>query len=70
MNNFVEDYPGNKDQVLASAIKEARERVWWNEIDENLIYNQIASPEFKLYQEIIFSDSANESKPSKLYATF
>ena len=69
MSNFVEEYPGNKAQVLASAIREAGERTWWNEIDDDLIYNQIASPEFKLYEEVIFSEAVNESRRSGVYST-
>ena len=65
MSNFVEDYPGNKSRTLAAAKSEADNRQWFDQVDEGEIYRQLSSPEYKLYLEMIFSDSTEES--SDLY---
>lgn len=54
MNSFVEDYQVSKTAAVASAVEEAGRRNWSEQIDEDMIYAQIASPEFRLYMEIIF----------------
>ena len=40
-----------------------------DEIDEELIYRQISSPEFRLYEEIVFCLSEEESPRQERYAT-
>lgn len=60
MNSFVEDYPADQARTLAFAIEEARKRNLCNEIDEDLVYRQIASPEFRLYEEIILCNPVEE----------
>ena len=53
MYNFIEDYLACKTQALASAKKMADGMVWCADIDEEAIYSQIASPQFRLYEEIL-----------------
>lgn len=53
MYNFIEDYPGAKSQIFALAKAEADRRTWCDEVDDELIYKQISSPEFNLYMEMI-----------------
>jgi hypothetical protein len=66
MNNFIEDYPGNKSRTLEAAKTEADTRRWFDEVDEEAIYSQLASPEFALYMEMLFSDAPEDS--SNVYA--
>lgn len=66
MNDFIEDYPGNKTQALNVAKAEADTRRWFDEVDEEAIYSQLASPEFSLYMEMLFSDAPEDS--SNVYA--
>jgi hypothetical protein len=66
MNDFIEDYPGNKTQALNAAKAEADTRRWFDEVDEEAIYSQLASPEFALYMEMMFSDAPEDS--SNVYA--
>lgn len=54
MCNFIEDYPADKARTLASARHLADKMNWCDSIDEETIYRQLASPEFRLYQEMIF----------------
>lgn len=53
MCNFIEDYLACKTQALASAKKTADSLDWCASIDDEQIYTQLASPEFRLYEEII-----------------
>jgi hypothetical protein len=53
MCNFVQDFPDDQAGTLASAIQEARSIKWFNHIDDEMIYCQLSSPEFRLYEEII-----------------
>ena len=51
MFNFIEDYL--YDPALAIANAQKSPRSWHNEVDEESIYSQLASPEFRLYEEMI-----------------
>lgn len=53
MCDFVQDFPADKAGTLASAIQEAGRIKWFEHIDDETIYCQLASPEFRLYEEII-----------------
>jgi hypothetical protein len=61
MANFIEDYLHNPALAISSAqtVLESTDR--FDAIDEDDIYTQISSGEFRLYEEIIFSNSAGES---------
>lgn len=61
MNNFIENYPGSKSQTLSAAKAEADNRRWFDEVDEDTIYSQLASPEFALYMEMIFCETPEDS---------
>lgn len=59
MKSFIETYLQDPTQ----AIDEARQTIsgsWYDNIDEETIYAQIASPEFRLYEAMIFSQSSEE----------
>lgn len=59
MKTFFEDYLHNP----AQAIEKARQTIsdsWYDNIDEDTIYAQIASPEFRLYEAMIFAPEAEE----------
>ena len=53
MCTFIEDYLNSPSAAIARAMKEQKNR--FNDIDEDLIYQQLASPEFRLYEEIILT---------------
>lgn len=55
MCNFIEDYILNPTQAIASALNSSDNNKWCDDMDEELIYRQIATPEFRLYEEMIFS---------------
>lgn len=66
MYNFIEDYPGDKSRALALAKAEADKRMWCDDVDDELIYSQLLSPEFNLYMEMIFADPHEDT--SNAYA--
>ena len=53
MCNFVEDYPGAKSRTLAAAKAEVDNKLWFDQVDEEEIYRQMSSPEYRLYMEIV-----------------
>ena len=53
MNTFIEDYLQNPSQAIANAQQIANTTLWADAIDEELIYSQICSPDFRLYEVII-----------------
>ena len=55
MKSFIEDYLQNPGQAIAEAALVSKSLDWSNTIDEDLIYAQIASAEFRLYENIVIS---------------
>ena len=51
MNSFIEDYLQNPAQAIENA-RQTNSCSWYDQIDEDMIYAQIASPEFRLYEAI------------------
>ena len=54
MCTFIEDYLNSPSAAIARAINEQKNR--FNDIDEEQIYQQLATPEFRLYQEMVLAD--------------
>lgn len=55
MSTFIEDYILNPSQAIMSARQEADRRFSNMDCTDNLIYAQMASPEFRLYEQITLS---------------
>ena len=55
MRNFIEDYLVNPSHAIETAVNEPMD--WADNMSDDMIYQQILSPEFRLYEEIIFSSS-------------
>lgn len=51
MSDFIKDYLQNP----SLAIEDARNSVksWSDTVDDETVYSQISSPEFRLYEEIV-----------------
>ena len=56
IHNFIEGYLSDPAQAVSDARNEADQRFWYDEFDDEMIYNEIASPEFHLYEEIVMAD--------------
>ena len=55
MKSFIEDYLQNPGQAIAEAVILSNQMNWSNDVDEDMIYAQLASPEFRLYEDIVVS---------------
>ena len=58
MGSFIDEYLRNPANAVASARECAGRKSW--KIDDDLIYKELASPEFRLYEEIIFCMAADD----------
>lgn len=58
MRNFIEDYLANPSQAIAAAQKESMK--WAEGLDEEIIYSQISSPQFRLYEELVLTPSSED----------
>ena len=54
MKTFIEDYLLDPSQAIANA---RSINSWADSIDDNIIYEQLASGEFRLYEEIVRCDT-------------
>ena len=52
MCTFIEDYLSNPSQAIINARPDVESRFGDIEYDNDHIYSQISSPEFRLYEEI------------------
>ena len=53
MYNFIDDYLYNPSKAVAAAAESSRNQNWYDSIDEEDIYKDLASAEFRLYEAII-----------------
>lgn len=68
MRSFIEDYLLNPAMAISSA-SAAVTSPRFDEIDDEIIYKELASPEFRLYEEIIFSSVAEDAPRANTFAT-
>ena len=59
MRTFIEDYLLDPTQAIADARNSAQTASWCDNTDEDMIYAEIASPEFRLYEAIVFSQPSD-----------
>jgi len=68
MKSFIEDYLLDPTQAIADACQSVQTDSWSDNINEDMIYSQIASPEFRLYEAIVFAQPEGEIPASvRLY---
>lgn len=67
MRTFIEDYLQDPAQAIAAARQTADSESRFDNIDENIIYHQLASGEFRLYEEMIFAFSSEPALSSRAY---
>ena len=63
MRSFIEDYLLDPTQAIANAQQSVQTGSWSDNIDEDMIYAQLGSPEFRLYEAMVFAPSADEPAP-------
>jgi len=60
MRSFIEAYLLDPTQAIADACQTVQTDSWSDNIDEDMIYAQIASPEFRLYEAMVFAQPEEE----------
>ena len=60
MNSFIEDYLQSPASAIASARERSKDLSWASDIDEEMVYETLSSGQFRLYEAIIFSTSADD----------
>ena len=68
MSNFIEDYLQNPSQAISSARERADRRFKFDSLDQQRIYQEIASPEFHLYEAMVMSDTDENTPRADSYA--
>ena len=68
MSNFIEDYLQNPSQAISSARERADRRLKFDSLDQQRIYQEIASPEFHLYEAMVMSDTDENTPRADSYA--
>ena len=53
MYNFIDDYLNNPSNAVAAAAESSRNQKWYDSVDEESIYKELASAEYHLYESII-----------------
>lgn len=59
MNSFIEDYLNSPSAAIASAAERSRNLFWTSDIDDDMVYDALASGEFRLYEAMILSSAAD-----------
>ena len=61
MRNFIEDYLIDPSGAISAVVNESSFMNFGQELDEDSIYEQISSGEFRLYEEIVFASDKKDS---------
>ena len=61
MRNFIEDYLIDPSGAISAAVNESSFEDFGKDFDEDSIYDQLSSGEFRLYEEILFSETGKKS---------
>ena len=67
MRTFIEDYLQDPSMAIAAARQTADSEFRFENVDENTIYHQLASGEFRLYEEMIFASTSESALSSRVY---
>lgn len=62
MYNFIQAYLEDPSQAVSSALESLHKTNRFDDIDDDVICSQLSSPEFRLYENIIFSMPADDGR--------
>ena len=65
MGTFIEEYLKDPSLAISSALEQLTETNRFEQVDDDAIYNELATGEFRLYEEIILSQLSEESPRQK-----
>ena len=65
MGTFIEEYLKDPTLAISSALEQLAETNRFEQVDDESIYSELATGEFRLYEEIILSQLSEESPSQK-----
>lgn len=65
MRTFIETYLSDPSHAIEQARLQVSGNNWYDEIDDDAVYKAIASPEFRLYEEMIMAGLADDSPQTR-----
>ena len=65
MGTFIEEYLQDPSRAISSALEQLTKTNRFEQVDDESIYNELATGEFRLYEEIILSTLSEESPSQK-----
>ena len=65
MGTFIEEYLKDPTLAISSALEQLTEPNRFEQVDDESIYSELATGEFRLYEEIILSQLSEESPSQK-----
>lgn len=68
MKSFIADYLQDPASAVAGAQASCRQTMWFDNVDEEEIYRQLASGEFRLYEEIVLSPEISDALRTDSFA--
>ena len=67
MGTFIEEYLQDPSRAISSALEQLAKTNRFEQVDDESIYNELATGQFRLYEEIIFSPLSEESPSQKTF---
>ena len=65
MGTFIEDYLQNPAEAISSALDRLNKTDKFEQIDDDIIYAQIGTGQFRLYEEMVLSQISGSSPTSE-----
>lgn len=67
MGTFIEDYLQNPAGAISSALDQLNRTNRLEQIDDEVIYAQLSTGQFRLYEEMVLSQNSESSPTSENY---
>ena len=67
MGTFIEEYLKDPSRAISSALEQLAETNRFEQVDDESIYSELATGQFRLYEEIILSTLSEESPSQKTF---
>lgn len=68
MGTFIEEYLHDPSRAISSALQQLNTTNRFEQVDEDSIYSQLATGEFRLYEAMILNQPSDGSLRSESYA--
>ena len=65
MKTFIEDYLQNPTEAISSALDRLNKTNKFEQIDDDIIYAQLNTGQFRLYEEMVLSQISGSSPTSE-----